>query len=68
MSECRSCGATVIWAQTESGKWMPLDAVPVVGGTLWLDGKNVKAGKPSETTKAYVSHFATCPQAGRWRK
>lgn len=75
--KCKSCGATIIWVQTESGKGMPCDAKPIPyredpAGSLTLitsEGKVVKA-KPDATsdTFGYVSHFATCPHADAWRK
>lgn len=47
-SECRSCGAAIIWCLTAKGKRMPVDVSYEEGPT--------------------TSHFATCPDAGQWRK
>jgi hypothetical protein len=33
---CHSCGASIFWAKTESGKAMPVDAKPSPKGTLVL--------------------------------
>jgi hypothetical protein len=33
---CASCKAPVIWAMTENGKRMPVDAEPVESGTILL--------------------------------
>jgi len=63
---CFSCHAPVIWAKTEKGRAMPVDAAPVETGNIELAGgvaKYVPAG-----TGRYVSHFVTCPQAKGWRK
>lgn len=50
--KCRSCGATIRWGKTTNGRKMPVDFEPVDGP----DGKQ------------WVPHFATCPDANRWRK
>jgi len=80
---CKICGAAVLWATTKNGKTTPLDAEPAENGNLELvtmGGKlhAVPAGKQplnSEPVlfcepgaKRYRSHFATCPEAGDWRK
>lgn len=77
MSKCRSCGASIIWLPTESGKKMPCDAKPIPytedpAGNLTLvtsDGRVVRA-KADATSDfvGYVSHFATCPDANKWRR
>lgn len=76
---CSSCGAPVIWAETEH-KRMPVDAEPVEGGnvTLFLStdgrvlatvGNGVQWDLFAEELEGrYVSHFATCPDADRWRR
>ena len=74
-TQCRSCRAPVIWAVTRAGKRIPLDAAPSATGNLvyvgqQLDGTEVvgapRDGDPPEFR--YVSHFATCPDAGEWRR
>lgn len=56
-SKCRSCGAEIKWLETESGKKIPVDAETVVDeGATIFDPDQMK------------SHFATCPDAGKWRK
>lgn len=82
MSACRSCGRPVRWAVTANGKRMPLDVDGVPGGNVVLhpppepDGPHLaKVYRDTEAAVAaegeatrYLSHFATCPQAGRWRR
>ena len=84
---CRSCKAKVVWALTEKGKRMPVDAEPAVGGTIVLE--HTQQGKPplarvvsgeelstmrrqeesrGEELRLFKSHFATCPDRGKWRK
>ena len=74
---CRSCGASVIWCTTVKNKPMPVDAEPVADGNLVLSDdfgrSDVPAAFPAlPMDKAagdtlYKSHFATCPDAGKWR-
>lgn len=70
---CLSCGARIFFARTEKGKSMPLDAEPVPDGNIVLrDGVvNYLTGPemdmPTDRPR-YKSHYATCPQAGQWRK
>ena len=46
VNTCRSCGAPIIWAISESsGRRMPIDAQPVEGGTILL--QHILAGEPS---------------------
>lgn len=70
MSACRSCGAPIIWAITENGKRMPLDAEPAERPTgvfrLEPSGDDLIARRPIE--QVYISHFATCPNADQHRK
>jgi hypothetical protein len=55
---------------------MPVDAAPSVDGTLALIAGVSSDSVPTAATGAladfsgqpkHKSHFATCPQAGRWR-
>ena len=66
MSNCRTCGAPILWAVTGQGKRMPLDVdrrpVLVVEGEL-DDGTAIVSQQAG-----YTSHFATCPQADDWRR
>jgi hypothetical protein len=72
MSQCRSCRAPIVWAETESGKRMPLDPEPdnESGGVVMMNGKAHVMKKPHsyEGMTKYRSHFSSCPDAGKWRK
>lgn len=72
-----------MWATSINGKRVPLDAEPdAEKGNLFLaanKGVGVAIALGGLTPEArvsarrvgvnlYVSHFATCPQAGEWRK
>jgi hypothetical protein len=70
---CRECGQPIRWARTERGRTIPLDRDPVPNGNLVLlpvsgEAVHLRAGAAVEPgTLRYVSHFATCPQAGLFR-
>lgn len=64
---CRSCHAPVVWAKTESGRSIPVDPGPSTKGNILIkDG--IARVVPVGTPKAQTSHFATCPDAERWRR
>ena len=73
---CKSCRAPMIWARTENGKNVPLDAEPTPAGNIHLraDGVAVYVKKdqmdnplfPPE--RRYKSHYATCPHAPEHRR
>ena len=67
---CRSCGAPIEWRQTAAtGKLIPLDLEPRTDGNLVVTGglaSQAKMFDPPESRR--VSHFATCPQAAKWRR
>lgn len=72
-STCRSCGANIIWAYTQGGKHMPLDAEPtarvgpgvfVMRGTTCIEYEMTTHGYEQR----YLNHFATCPQGKSWSK
>jgi hypothetical protein len=57
VTKCRSCGAHVFWVVSDrTGGKFPVDVQPDDEGHVLVDGTY------------YTSHFATCPQAQRWRK
>lgn len=66
MAKCRGCNAEIVWALTVNGHRLPLDAKPekrfVFRGDIQLD-----AERAVELRDTFVSHFATCPQAGAFR-
>ena len=75
MARCKACGAEIIWIKMSSGKAMPCDPDPVrytpdPNGELILvqgNGRIVRGVRGSNAA-GYVSHFATCPQAGIFRR
>lgn len=77
MSTCRSCGQVIDWIKTDKGKNMPLDPEYVCwdeadDGTVIVDDSGhvltVNSLQRCPNVRGRISHFATCPQAGEWRK
>jgi len=69
-ARCRSCGALILWARTEAGRRIPLDAYPHPVGNLVLDVRagRVRVADLRTDDVRYLSHFATCPHASEHRK
>jgi len=68
-----------VWAETTTGKRMPVDAEPSVNGNVELiedaGGTTALVLRNDEVEAArrrgamlYLSHFATCPNAKRHRR
>ena len=80
MSRCKSCGAEIIWIKMKSGKAMPVDAEQVTywekpraaGKVITPNGEIVSCEFEGDLQKAtgigYISHFSTCPNAGKHRR
>jgi hypothetical protein len=82
MPKCRSCDAEILWVELPSGKRCPIDPEQRPDGNIKLDGCEDAGGNQKahvthgynlallreEKCALYVSHFATCPAAGEWRR
>jgi hypothetical protein len=76
--KCGSCDAPIIWARTLTGRSMPVDAEPSDSGTVLLELRQgfvratvydaVTALSLAPVRELRTSHFATCPDADKWRK
>jgi len=68
LTTCRSCGASITWAELTSGKRHPFNGeiVAVRSQGSMLEG----AGRVMEEIDTTVSssHFETCPDAVKWRR
>lgn len=58
---CKSCGAALLWVTSSLGKPVPLDAKPE---KRWVQDLNGRWG----FRDTHTSHFATCPDADRFRR
>lgn len=62
---CASCQAPIVWAWTETGRRIPLDAATEKRFVVTLDAR----GEPQARMRAtYVAHFASCPNADQHRR
>jgi hypothetical protein len=57
---CRSCGALILWVNTEQGNRIPLDAKS--------EKRFIVRDNTARSVNAYLTHFATCPNAEQHRK
>jgi hypothetical protein len=64
VSACKACGAAIVWAVTSNGRRMPVDADPIPGPNVRLNAD----GTCDVFGLLHHSHFATCPNADRFRK
>lgn len=79
MARCRGCGAEIDWIRTRAGKNMPVDPEPVFvavddGSDVFVSdegevihGRTVPANDGTAEV-AFVPHWATCPEAGQFRR
>ena len=77
---CRGCGKEIAFIKTEKGKTMPVDPdphtfVPEDGLNTYVmengeicRGRELDYGDMHGTRIGYISHFATCPAADKFRK
>ena len=75
-ARCRGCHQPIIWALTEKGKRMPLDAEPSEAGDYILGPALVPGGDPVAIRDAecqyddkphHLNHWASCPERDRFR-
>lgn len=76
---CKGCGRPIIWIETAGRKAMPCDPEEAVyweqkDGPEMIVLRNGTVARGSldgapgaETGIGYISHFATCPNAGQFR-
>lgn len=79
MTKCRSCGADIIWIITKTGRKMPCNAEPIFFDLANMNDEGTKVfvkdngtiaigiENPEGQEVGYISHFATCPEADKWR-
>ena len=66
---CKGCGRKILWARTDDGRAIPLDAVAPV-----YEVATVESAERGDTlvarraTDSFVSHFVTCPNRQQFSK
>lgn len=78
MATCKGCGAKIIWRQTENGKMIPCDPLPVGfreretarGKIMIEDGRIVSCDFTNEpgAPTGHIPHWATCPKAADFKR
>jgi len=81
VSTCGSCGAPIVFVRTTAGGRMPLDLEPHESGNVLvaysypdppsgfvLTSDDVLAWAHGQGVRLYRSHFASCPDADKWRR
>lgn len=75
-----TCEATIIWARTEAGKLLPLDAEPSDNGNVRYSPAAVGSGRAqvlgakaaaearAAGEKLFLPHFVTCPDRDRFKR
>ena len=63
-SNCRSCGARIMWVKTKDGKNMPIE----YDAELEHEFAGPKGTKPDFNPERMKSHFISCPFADEHRK
>lgn len=64
IDKCGTCGADIIWVKTINDKPIPLNPEMKTILVKALGSIHPKY----QTVRGRESHFATCPQANKWRK
>lgn len=58
---CKSCGAQMVWTETERGKPMPVDLDTITGSnTKWVRNQFGRMAPAFNPDEGMMSHWATC--------
>ena len=80
ITSCRACGAPIGFIKTKAGKTVPVDEKSLnflpdpEGNELFVlvDGSTQRGTRVAEESNSsqigFISHFATCPEADKFRK
>lgn len=65
MPLCKGCGAEIVFARTDRGGHMPLDARETKIATVRMVGRELEI---LQLVVGHVPHHITCPNADEFRK
>ena len=65
---CRACGAKIAFVQTRVGKAAPVNLPAKKVFIMKPDGMTSNCEPIFEVVEGFESHFATCPDAAKFRK
>jgi len=68
VSLCRSCGARIVWGQTNRGKRIPIDLDSIPGAEPFSAENASRPPAVRFDPLVHTTHFATCPQADEHRR
>ena len=81
MAICKGCGATITFVRLCNGRMMPVNPTPVYyedprdgAAVIVTEDGRVSSGRQEgvavvgSRVRGYISHFATCPAADRYRR
>lgn len=81
MAICKGCGATIQWVRLTNGRMMPVNPTPVYyedrrdsDAVIITEDGRVSCGHTEAVAvvgskvRGWVSHFATCPAADKYRR
>lgn len=81
MKKCRSCGAEIVWVSLGNSTWHPCNPQEIMAkdfvdgmklitpdGRILTSKDDYELGGGLYGGPLLESHFATCPQANKWRK
>ncbi len=61
---CRGCKVDIVWMRTKKKKWIMVNVMVVDDPDL----RGPNAGEDRFKYGEHQAHFATCPEAGRFRR
>lgn len=59
ITKCKSCGASITWIKTKNGRVLRV---------MVFKNPSPSGLQPIINGKGYISHFATCPYANKYRR
>lgn len=68
ISECKTCGAEIVWMKTRNDKNIPVDLPDADDTRADLDSREEVLASKLYNRERMKTHFETCPQSDQHRK